>query len=460
VAAAAQPCGIRDLYRRVQLAVTRELRGQVWVRGEVRTARPRDGACYLTLAEPARDDTEGEATLDVRCPRAAWGRICARLAERGLRLEPGMVVVLRGELFVRAEGGRLQLRGHELDADALVGQLAARRLAARRALEADGLFDRNRRLPLPLVPLRVGLVASRHSEGYRDFLGVLGNSGYAFDVVERMVPVQGVTAPGAIAEALARLGAAGVDVIVVVRGGGARADLVAFDHETVARALVAAPVPVWTGVGHTGDRSLADEVAHDSFPTPTGCAQALVRRVADFDARLAASARRLHQAAERSVRWAEHELSAAIRVVTTTGSSRCDRLADGVAGAGSHLRRAADAGLRRHGERLHQRAAVVSAGVQRGLAGGRDRLDAAARRARPAGRRGLADQQRALDAQRRTLAAFDPHRQLARGWTITLDGGGRVVRRAGELGDGERITTRFVDGSVDSVVELDGTTRP
>jgi exodeoxyribonuclease VII large subunit len=97
------------------------------------------------------------------------------------------------------------------------------------------------------VPLRIGLVASPSTEGQRDFLGQLENSGMAFDVRTTRTQVQGREAPGSIAAAVKRFQSFEPDLIVVVRGGGSKADLAAFDHEKVARAIAASRVPVWTG---------------------------------------------------------------------------------------------------------------------------------------------------------------------------------------------------------------------
>ncbi|MDP8936356.1 MAG: exodeoxyribonuclease VII large subunit, partial [Actinomycetota bacterium] len=295
--------GIRDLYRRVAVAISKGLRGPVSVRAEVRTLSDRGDRCFMTLTEPARDSRESEAVLNVVVWRAPWTRIRAQLEDQGLTLAEGMTVTLRGDVRLGPPGvGRLQLECTSLDTTALLGEMAARRRALRRALAAEDLLEANRRRPLAAPPLRVGVVASHHSQGYHDFRGVLSASPYAFVVTEQAVTVQGPSAPAAIATAVAVLGGAGVDVIVLVRGGGAREDLAAFDSEVVARAVAAAPVPVWTGLGHTGDRCLADDVCAVSHATPTACAEALVARVADVDRDIGVRVQRLRELARDAAR--------------------------------------------------------------------------------------------------------------------------------------------------------------
>ena len=145
-----------------------------------------------------------------------------------------------------------------------------------RALVAEGLLDRNRRVPLPLAPLRVGVVTSRDGAAWHDFRAELHRSGLAFKLRVADVRVQG---DGAERRHRGRHHRAGpgehlppLDVIVVIRGGGARTDLATFDTEVIARAIARSPVPVLTGLGHEIDRSVADEVAHTALKTPTACA--------------------------------------------------------------------------------------------------------------------------------------------------------------------------------------------
>src|SRR5262249_40009071 len=151
-----------------------------------------------------------------------------------------------------------------------------------RALAADHLLDVNGRVPMPLVPLRVGLITSRESAAYHDFVHELEVSGFGFVVSVVDVRVQGAAASRRIVWALNELSNLDVDVVVLARGGGSRADLAPFDTEIVARAVAGMRVPVFTGVGHEVDRSVVDEVAHSACKTPTACAQTLVAHVRGF----------------------------------------------------------------------------------------------------------------------------------------------------------------------------------
>ncbi|MDQ4134217.1 MAG: exodeoxyribonuclease VII large subunit [Actinomycetota bacterium] len=473
--------GIRDLYRRVSLAITRGMRGEVWVRAEISTVRERDENrwCFLTLAEPARDFDERDAFLDVVVWKAPWSRIRRQLDERGLRLREGMTVSLRGEVCLKPGTGQLQLKCSALDTDALLGELTARRRALRRRLEAEGLLHANARVPLSPVPLRVGVVASHHSQGYEDFRKVLDDSGYAFSLIEKPVVVQGVGAPRELARALTALSKADVDVVVVVRGGGARGDLDAFDSEMVARAVASAAVPVWTGVGHTGDRYLADEVAAASHATPTACAQALVTRVAQFEGAVGQRIQRLRDLARRAGETAHDQLERRRHLVVVSAAGRLDRRGDALADRARAVQRTADrllaeaqANVRRAALELpalavaavddedtlrSHRSRAAARLVGECLRGSRTHVDVCASRIRTGARRAVEANEREVSAVRRVMVAYDPARQLERGWTLTLGVDGVPVRRAAELRPGQRIVSRFVDGESASVVETTAT---
>ena len=146
---------------------------------------------------------------------------------------------------------------------------------------------------MPLVPLRLGLITSEGSAAHADFTEQIAACGYAFQITTVTTRVQGEFAAVEIAEAIAMAAQLPIDVIALVRGGGARTDLAAFDTEPVARAIVESALPVVSGIGHEIDESVADLVAHAAFKTPTACAQFLIERVAAFDIALRDRAARL-----------------------------------------------------------------------------------------------------------------------------------------------------------------------
>ncbi|MDQ4088722.1 MAG: exodeoxyribonuclease VII large subunit, partial [Actinomycetota bacterium] len=269
---------IGDLNRRASLAVVKEFRGPIWTVGEL-TRLTGTTTRWLELVERGGGRDGRDAQLQARCTPTRWQRLQRKLSEAGVELREGQRVVISGCLEI-GDRGTLSLVVDDVDVDALVGDRVRARRELVQQLRADRVFEANRELVLTRLPLRVGVVASRGSDGHRDLKRRLETSGFSFHVVMQSVPVEGPTAPNSIRAALATFGPTDVDLVLMVRGGGAKASLDVFDQEVVARAVATALVPVWTGIGHTGDRTVADEVAHRSFATPSAVGQEVVEVVA------------------------------------------------------------------------------------------------------------------------------------------------------------------------------------
>jgi exodeoxyribonuclease VII large subunit len=424
---------VGELTARVRDVVRDAFPVQLWVRGEVQNLkRYPNGNVYFALVEKAGRGDRVQARLD--CVLFADDR---RAVERALAAVPGselgndVDVRIRGRVAVYPAQGRLQLVMSAIDPVFTVGGIAANRERVLRALAALGLLDANARLPIPAVPLRVGLVTSRGSAAYHDFVHELEASGYAWELSVFDVRVQGAAASRRIPYVLRELARLDLDVVVLVRGGGSRADLVPFDSEPVARAVAAMPVPVLVGVGHETDRSVADEVAHTSCKTPTACAQILVHRVRDFLDGLDDAAHRVVARARARSALARRDVDDATR----------------------RLAVAAPAAVARERARLDGRRMRV---VELGRRGTRDTSAVLAERERAVvtlarhhlGRAGLR-----VDAFDGHVRALDPRRVLERGYSITRAADGRVVRRAGDTEVGAELVTELGDGHVASRVE-------
>ncbi|MDQ2650965.1 MAG: exodeoxyribonuclease VII large subunit [Actinomycetota bacterium] len=276
---------VTELSDRIGNAVRAAFRDEVWVRGEIRDlSRPQSGHVYFTLTEAGEG---GGACLQVMLSARNKPSVNAilKLAGGAVRMNDGTDVRIRGRLDWYPQRGVLQLRMTSIDPTYTLGALEAARLELLQRLTAEGLLTANGERPWPLLPLTVGLVTSEGSAAAADFLHELSGSGFAFRVLHADTRVQGLEAPRSIATAIERLATHRPDVIALVRGGGARTDLAAFDHEVVARAIAVCPVPVVTGIGHEIDQSIADDVAHTSAKTPTACAALLVDAVADASIR-------------------------------------------------------------------------------------------------------------------------------------------------------------------------------
>ena len=418
--------GMRD-------AVRGAFPAQTWVRGEVQNLRrSQNGHTYFSLVEKGGHGDQVKARIDVVLFRDDRGPVERSLREvPGATLAPDVEVRIRGRLDVYAPQGKVQLTMTAIDPVFTVGGIAAARARVLQGLAADGLLDRNGHLPVPLVPLRIGLVASAGSAAYHDFVHELEVSGLAFEVGVVDVRVQGDNASRRIVYGLRQAALREVDVVVLVRGGGSSADLVPFDTDTVARAIAAMPVPVICGVGHETDRSVADEVAHTSCKTPTACAQVLVGQVRAFERRVEDASRRVVTRARARTAIATRALDEAVR----------------------HLRRGAPAAVARERLLVDRRSARVVERARLQLRDASRRLDACTRRTGELGRARVREAGLALDTSAATVRALDPARVLERGYSITHDESGRVVRRAEDVAIGAVLRTRVAAGAVVSRVE-------
>ena len=254
-----------------------------WVEGQVIELNRRANASYITLR-----DVDAEVSLSL----TAWSAVMNRLElplERGARV----VALVKPDFWVKT--GRLSMQTRDIRPVGL-GDLLARVERLRQALAAEGLFREDRKLPLPLLPGRIGLITGRNSDAMKDVMrnAALRWPAVAFEV--REVAVQGVNAVAEVSRALAELDAMPeVDVIVIARGGGSLEDLLPFSHEDLVRAVSAALTPVVSAIGHEADRPLLDDVADLRASTPTDAAKRIVPDVGEELARVRQSRAQLRR---------------------------------------------------------------------------------------------------------------------------------------------------------------------
>ena len=295
-----EPRTIRHVYTVSEL--TQLIKGElerryldIWLEGEVSNCRRwNTGHLYFTLKD------------DGAQIRAVMFRTSLRL----LRFEPenGLHVIARGRLTVWEPKGEYQIVCEHIEPRGLGAlQLAVEQLKKR--LRAEGLFDDGRKRPLPALPRKIGIVTSLDGAALRDILQILQRRHPTAHIVIRPSRVQGEGAADEIARALRAIAdVAGVEVVIVGRGGGAIEDLWAFNEEVVVRAIAAMPMPVISAVGHESDTTVADLVADLRAPTPSAAAEMVVARCDEFSARID----RLCERATAAVRGRVHRLRARI----------------------------------------------------------------------------------------------------------------------------------------------------
>lgn len=368
------------------------------------------GHQYFDLVEKgegaARDQVVG--VLSAVIWKGEYLRLRPVLERAGERLAEGLRIRCRVSVDFYPPGGRLQIQIREIDPTFTLGDLAQRRLETLAALAEAGLMERNKDLELPPLPLAIALVTSVGSAAYHDFLATLRESGYAFRVLAVHSAVQGAEAERSLPGALALAAASPCDCVVLIRGGGAKSDLAVFDSQAVAEAVARAAKPVLTGLGHEIDEAVADLVAWRSFKTPTKVAEELVARIANAEA----AAERLREQMMRQARLA-------------------------VAEAGGRLARA-------ERRAVAARARLAQAGL---------RLATLAEGLRRVARHRLRSAEQQLASWARLVAELAPARTLARGFSITRDATGAVLRDPAAVAAGTAIATELAAGLLFSRVE-------
>ncbi len=375
-----------------------------WVRGEISKVYEK-GHVYLDLVDATTIVSDAKRpTLNAHCWATPWAPLKRRLAQEGVTLAQGMVVRLWGYVDVYAPQGRLGFTVIDVDVADVIGDVARRRRELIARLDGEGLLARNKSRILAPVPLRVGVVASVGTEGYQDFVNQVSASPFRFSLLVANSLVQGEGAPAQIERALAALDGADLDVICLVRGGGSKGDLICFDDERVARAIASAATPVLTGIGHSGDESVADLVAYGRAITPTKLGEDLVSRVTTWhEDNVVAPSRRV--------------LEMTVDVLDESRTFLDER------------RRTVVLALR---DRLRGEARALEALRERLLAESRHVTSSAGEW---------------LSAVRRLLGAYDPARRLAQGWSLVTDSSGEVVRAVSDVAVGDEVTVRLGDGA-------------
>jgi exodeoxyribonuclease VII large subunit len=435
---------VRALVEQVRSLVERKF-VDVWVEGEISNFRPApSGHVYFSLK-----DADAQLLVVLFRRQAMLLRF---------RPEDGLHVLVRGRVSIYEQRGQLQLVAETLEpvgAGSL--QLAFEQLKER--LKAEGLFDPERKRPLPAFPRTVGIVTSPAGAVIRDFLNIVGRRHSGLNVLLCPVSVQGDSAPLEIVEALARLNASGlVDLVVLARGGGSLEDLAAFNSERVARAIAASRLPVVSAIGHETDFTIADFSADLRAPTPSAAAELITEAQHKVAERVASQTVRLERAARFKLLQARQQVDSLhaeraewrMRTLLNRLNQRLDDAALSL-----------EPSVKDPLHRLHRRVTELAGRTmrhdpRRRLGETRERLAADSTRLDHALERYVRDLGQHLHATDARLHALSPLEVLHRGYALVQDAGGVLVRSAAQLAPGDLVRTRLSDGSFVSRVEQEG----
>jgi exodeoxyribonuclease VII large subunit len=363
-------------------------------------------------------------------------------------------VLARGRVSLYEARGEFQVVVDHLE-EAGEGALRRRFEELKQKLQGEGLFDAARKQALPTLPRRIGVITSPTGAALRDILHILQRRFPAIPVLVYPVAVQGEAAPREIVQALQLADARrDCDVLIVARGGGSLEDLMAFNDESVARAIAACGIPIISGVGHETDFTIADFVADERAPTPSGAAERCVPDRAEYLRVLGALERNIEQAMHRKLdtlrsavrQWERSLNQLSPRARLQQHAQRLDELEQ-------RLQRAVRARLERARVRVANAEQLLArSSPARRLQPLQQRLAVARRRLPAAIQRRLQTARDRVERSMRTLNAVSPLATLDRGYAIVTVAGSRVVTDAATLAPGAQIEARVARGTFQATV--------
>lgn len=413
----------------------------LWVEGELSNfSRPASGHWYFTLKD---------AQAQVRC-----AMFRARNQALALRPKDGMRVLLRAQISLFEGRGEFQLLVEHME-ESGEGALQRAFEALKRKLQAEGLFDSERKRPIPAWPKRVGVITSGSGAAIRDILSTLQRRWPALPICVYPVPVQGAEAAPAIIAALQTAAArATEDVLILARGGGSMEDLWAFNDEAVVRAICACPIPIISGVGHEVDFTLADFAADLRAPTPTAAAELVSPQIQEWRPRVRELERRLLQHMQR--RLSNHgQMVDMLQQRLLHPGRRIQQMRERVDGLRQRLLLQMMRSLEQK-QLLRQRAAdglLRCNPVSRRLPLLRQRLAQQETRLLQQGRQQLGQRRERLHQQLRQLNLVSPLNVIERGYAIVSNAQGKVIQDSRQTRPGQALKVQLARGQLRCRVE-------
>lgn len=425
---------LKELNAMVRDAIETELPDEYWVQAELAECRESRGHCYMELIEKDELNNTPIARSSAKCWKSTWNVVRPYFErETGQRLHAGMKVLLKVYAqFHEAFGFSWIVT--DIDPTYTLGDMARRRQEIIAHLKAEGVFDLNRELYMPLFPQRIAVISSATAAGYGDFCNQLADNPYGFYFSTQLfeATMQGEATEQSIIQALNRiyLSVNNFDVVVIIRGGGATSDLSCFDSLPLAENVANFPLPIITGIGHDRDESIIDMVAHTNVKTPTAAAALLISYLKDvLDA----------------INQAEATITRRVRSQLEMEKLRLNRIT-------SILPRLFPTIKARQETRLDALYNRISSHVGQTLLTCNARLITLEQKLPLVAVQRISTEKHRLAIMEEKSKLLDPTLLLSRGYSITLKDG-KAIRDPKSLTSGDEIVTRLEKGTIKSIIK-------
>ena len=395
----------------VRDAIETHLPDEYWVEAELSECREHSGHCYMELIEKDEHSNTPVARASAKCWRQTWLMVKPYFEHTtGQTLHAGMKVLLKVYAQYHEAYGFSWIVT-DIDPTFTMGDMARRRQEIIRTLKEEGIFDMQRELCIPLFAQNIAVISAPTAAGYGDFCRQLEDNEYGFRFNVTLFPaiMQGEQVEASIINALGQIFNAGedFDVVVILRGGGATADLSGFDTLALAENVAQYPLPIITGIGHERDESILDMVSNTRVKTPTAAAAFLIDNLRRVLERIEQSEASISQYITQRISYQQ--------------------------------------------QRISQLATLIPTLAQQCLSNERHRIEMLQSRLPVSVERRMTAQKHLLEQLHLKLQGFDPQILLSRGYSITLKNG-RAVRNAADLQPGDEIETRVEHGIIRSTV--------
>lgn len=411
---------LRQLNLMVRDAIEDALTDEYWVEAELSECRENSGHCYMELIEKDERSNTPVARASAKCWRQTWMMVKPYFERTtGQPLRAGMKVLLKVYAQFHEAYGFSWIVS-DIDPTYTLGDMARKRQEIIRQLKEEGVFDLQRELCLPTFAKRIAVISAESAAGYGDFLRQLEDNEYGFRFEVTLFPaiMQGEQVEQSVISALNDIyeqsqelianSRKPFDCVVILRGGGATADLSGFDTLALAENVAQFPIPIITGIGHDRDESILDMVSHTRVKTPTAAAAFLIDHLRRVWERITNAEASINQYVSERLRYQQQRISQLATLIPTLALQR--------------------------------------------LSDSRHRIEMTESRLPVAIGRRLADQKHRIERLSILLQGFDPQLLLKRGFSITVHNG-KAVRDPSLLEAGDEIETRVEKGTIRSVIK-------
>lgn len=474
-----QQLSLFELLRQIKGSLDDTFAMPVWVKAEISEMTVnRSGHCYLDLVE-----TEpGTDNVIARCRATIWSYTFRMLkpyfeTTTGQAFSEGLKVLLQAKVeYHEVFGFSLNIR--DIDPVYTLGDLARQRREIIRRLQEDGVFEMNKDLELPLVPQRIAVISSPTAAGLQDFLDQLHNNPHKFVFYTKLFPavMQGSDAPRSIMNALDLIYEYEdyFDAIVIIRGGGAQLDLACFDQYELAFTVAQFPLPVITGIGHDKDDTVIDLVAHTRMKTPTAVAEFLISGALQFSQELTELEKHFIELITDQLDDHKNRLSDAADQLSLLVNQMIVSQQNRLNIAGIQLANQTESFLKVHQTELKQLMAEAKNKTNRFVTLQNHLLDRSGNklnfifREQVLKNKNMLNQfqhlikirsletiraeKKNLNVIQEKLRLVDPQNIIKRGYSLTMING-KIVKSVQQLTNGDLLTTRLADGTVESNVK-------